>query len=111
MGKAAHSQPLLKLPVSAVLVLPERRLLHRCNSLEHHVGETHTHGTWKQIFKHSNSFPKTKTKLLSSGMRLYRGAASRLVKKTYRSSIRQRRNEPHWFPPLHVIKHDMSKYI
>ena len=31
MGKAAHSQPLFQLPVSAVLVLPEGRFLHRCD--------------------------------------------------------------------------------
>lgn len=31
MGKAAHTQPLFQLPVSAVLVLPERRFLHCCN--------------------------------------------------------------------------------
>lgn len=33
--------------------------------------------------KYINSFPETKTKLLSSGMRLHRGAASRLVKKNH----------------------------
>lgn len=37
MGKAAHSQPLLQLPVSAVLVLPEGRFLHRGNELHQSV--------------------------------------------------------------------------
>lgn len=32
MAKSAHPQPLLQLPVPAVLVLPEGRFLHRCEA-------------------------------------------------------------------------------